>query len=285
MILTLNLGLAKNFVTQETNVTDEDLINGNVLILTEQNRFLYIALFLVVVVSSLALARLSRNEKEQFLRYIVYAACSLVSCIILLTQDNVMETYLYACIFYIIAVAISRILAIIFRRSKLSILLLVLLLLTAFVYSFLPAVFIVITLIFMDFQAIFRVMPIAFSRIRLDILKKIIRRTYALEILSGIALLIVAFSLLLPAFEENIPSFTDGLWYCFAIVTTIGFGDIYATSAIGRIMSVILGIYGIIVVALITSIIVNFYGELRKEDEGEDNNKEKSVDKETDAEE
>ena len=42
---------------------------------------------------------------------------------------------------------------------------------------------------------------------------------------------------------------------------------ITATSTVGRIFSVILGIYGIIVVSLITSIIVNFYGEVRNEDE------------------
>lgn len=47
-------------------------------------------------------------------------------------------------------------------------------------------------------------------------------------------------------------------------MTTIGFGDMTATSTIGRILPVILGIYGIVVVALITSIIVNFYGEMKK---------------------
>ena len=47
-------------------------------------------------------------------------------------------------------------------------------------------------------------------------------------------------------------------------MTTIGFGDMTATSAIGRILTVIMGVYGIIVVALITSIIVNFYGEMKK---------------------
>jgi hypothetical protein len=44
-------------------------------------------------------------------------------------------------------------------------------------------------------------------------------------------------------------------------VTTIGFGDLTAVTDFGRILSVILGAYGIVVVALITSIIVNFYGE------------------------
>jgi hypothetical protein len=35
----------------------------------------------------------------------------------------------------------------------------------------------------------------------------------------------------------------------------------------GRLLSVILGLYGIIVVALITSIIVNFYGEMKSDDD------------------
>ena len=118
-----------------------------------------------------------------------------------------------------------------------------------------------------DVQAVSYIMPIAFSQIRMDILKKIIKKTYAAEILFGIVLLIVAFSLVLPAFEPGIDHFGDALWYCFAIVTTIGFGDIAATSVIGRILSVILGAYGIIVVSLITSIIVNFYGEIKKEEE------------------
>ena len=91
------------------------------------------------------------------------------------------------------------------------------------------------------------VMAVAFSRIRLDILKDILKRTYAAEILFGIVLLIVLFSVVLPAIEPGIGDFGDALWYCFAIVTTIGFRDISSVSVPGRILSVILGIYGIIV--------------------------------------
>ncbi len=104
---------------------------------------------------------------------------------------------------------------------------------------------------------------IAFSRVRTDVLRKILRKTYAAEILFGMVLLITAFSIILPKFELNIPTFGDALWYCFAIVTTIGFGDLTAVTLPGRIISVILGLYGLIVVALITSIIVNFYNETR----------------------
>ena len=108
------------------------------------------------------------------------------------------------------------------------------------------------------------IMAVVFSRIHLDALAKIVRKTYALEIILGLLLLMFAFSYVLEACEDSIPTFADGLWYCFAIVTTIGFGDITATGLLGRLLSVILGVYGIIVVALITSIIVNFYGEIKK---------------------
>ena len=63
--------------------------------------------------------------------------------------------------------------------------------------------------------------------------------------------------------DPGIGSFENALWFCFATVTTIGYGDVTAATGLGRILSVILGVYGIIVVALITSIIVNFYSETK----------------------
>jgi len=108
---------------------------------------------------------------------------------------------------------------------------------------------------------------IVFSRIKIDVLRKIVRKTYATEILFGMLLLIIAFSIVLPQFDPGIPSFEDALWYCFAIVTTIGFGDFSAATLPGRAISVVLGLYGIIVVALITSIVVNFYNETKNTDD------------------
>ena len=111
-----------------------------------------------------------------------------------------------------------------------------------------------------------KVIGFAFRNIRFDILFRVASRSMAIEILSGLVILVFAFSLLFTSVEPGMTDFLDALWYCFALVTTIGFGDITAVTITGRILSFILGAYGIIVVALITSIIVNFYTELKNED-------------------
>jgi len=102
---------------------------------------------------------------------------------------------------------------------------------------------------------------LSLSQLKINTLGKIIFRTYALEIIFGLLTLIVAASLILMYEEPTMTYFPNALWYCFAVVTTIGFGDFYATTLIGRLVTVLLGIYGIVVVAVITSIIVNFYNE------------------------
>ena len=123
------------------------------------------------------------------------------------------------------------------------------------------AAIILIECLFIAGTAFVEVATIAFAQLKLKVLVKIIVRTYALEVLFGLLTLMVAFSLVLMNLEPEMTNFGDALWYCFAVVTTIGFGDIKATTLIGRLLSVVLGMYGIIVVAVITSIIVNFYNE------------------------
>jgi len=109
------------------------------------------------------------------------------------------------------------------------------------------------------------ILGLALSHINYIALKKVIRKTYAGEILFGLLLIVIAFSMVLMVAEESITTYGDALWYCFMLVTTIGFGDLTAVTIMGRVLSVILGIYGIVVVAIVTSVIVNFYSEVRNE--------------------
>lgn len=129
------------------------------------------------------------------------------------------------------------------------------------------AVVVVANVVLVFVSDLFHIILISFSQMRIVVIKKIIRKTYAAEIIFGLALLIVSFSFVFQALDPTIETYSDALWYCFAIVTTIGFGDFTVTSGICRTLSVILGIYGIVVVALITSIIVNFYNEVKNDSE------------------
>lgn len=82
-------------------------------------------------------------------------------------------------------------------------------------------------------------------------------------ILSFIVFLIIS-SFILVRIEPEINNIWDGMWYCFISFTTIGFGDIVAVTAIGKIITVIVALYGVILVALITGVLVNYYQEINK---------------------
>lgn len=248
-------------------------------------RIVAVLLLLVALLHLLECIVCFRESRLLLFRHLIYIILSLYVAVLMLMPGDAAAVCPQACFLYLTAAFTGSVISLIHKRSKWNVLLLVLMLVVLLLgagglligqdpdlaemgLSELGSVYSLTILFFLiDVQCVATIVPIAFSSVRMDILKKIIRKTYAVEILFGIFLLIVAFSLILPAFEPGIDNFGDGLWYCFAIVTTIGFGDIAASSVVGRIMSVILGIYGIIVVSLITSIIVNFYGEMKKEDD------------------
>ena len=211
--------------------------------------------------------RLRASSRAAFIAHLVYSVV-FMACVALIAMAGPVQTVMTVTALAVWAVLLSdRALAIARRRklwitvfNVLAILLILLLSSTAFMD--LSIIFIVTAA---SLWALISVMVVAFSRIKLDMLRDIVRKTYAAEIISGLLLLIVTFSYVLKFTDEAFASFEDALWYCFAVVTTIGFGDLTPTTSIGRVLSVILGLYGIIVVALITSIIVNFYGEMKKE--------------------
>ena len=218
------------------------------------------------------------RHRLDVLRHTVYAVVFLVCTgLILLSRQSAdsavltIDAYTQDIHFRIVAwlyeasLIFSRVLTILRDRTRRSTLINVVLI--AVIVVLMWQMEMISMILFIAWQCVAHVGTIAFARIDMPTLKKIVRKTSAAEILFGIVLLIVAFSLVFPHLEEGIATFNDALWYCFAIVTTIGFGDFSAVTPIGRLLSVILGLYGIIVVALITSIIVNFYGEMKSVDD------------------
>ena len=70
-------------------------------------------------------------------------------------------------------------------------------------------------------------------------------------------------------FEPHINTYIDALWYCYAVISTAGFGDIVVTAFLPKLISLIVTVYSAIVIALITGVVVNYYTEIinrRRED-------------------
>ncbi len=62
--------------------------------------------------------------------------------------------------------------------------------------------------------------------------------------------------------DSNVESLFDAIWFCVAVVTTIGFGDIVVTNIVARIVTIILALYGILVIAVITGVIVYYISKI-----------------------
>ena len=212
--------------------------------------------------------RLHAQSRSAFVAHLVYGVAFWACAALVAVAGATMDTMAVVALAFWASLLSDRVLSIVRRRRAWNILfnaVMILLILVLAVTAFMP-VAIVMVVMLASLSALASVMVVTFARVKLDVLKEIIRKTYAAEIIFGLMLLIVSFSYVLEFADEAFTSFWDALWYCFAVVTTIGFGDLTPTTDIGRLQSVILGLYGIIVVALITSIIVNFYGEMKKED-------------------
>lgn len=96
------------------------------------------------------------------------------------------------------------------------------------------------------------------------ILRQSFRAVGADKIIYGYVAFFVGIAVLLGLVEPTIESFPDSLWYCFAVASTAGFGDITAVSHIGRILSVILSIYSTAVIAIFTAVITSFFMDMAK---------------------
>lgn len=96
----------------------------------------------------------------------------------------------------------------------------------------------------------------------LKILWRIMKNTGADRILGGFLLAFFACSIIIWLREPEIKTLGDGIWYCYAVVTTIGFGDVLVTTLLSRIISAILSVYAVLAIAIITGVVVNYYNEL-----------------------
>lgn len=97
---------------------------------------------------------------------------------------------------------------------------------------------------------------------KLRILRSVLVRTHTMEILGAYLLFFLLAALAITLAEPGIENYGQGLWYCYAVMSTVGFGDLVAVTLVGRLISVLITLYSLIVIALATGVIVNFYSQL-----------------------
>ena len=97
---------------------------------------------------------------------------------------------------------------------------------------------------------------------RLNTLFHIIKVTGFNQFLTSFVSFIFISGGILLLVEPQISNYWDGLWYAFVTSTTVGYGDILATTLIGRITSVFLTVYGLIFFGCLSAVIVNYYSKL-----------------------
>jgi voltage-gated potassium channel len=97
---------------------------------------------------------------------------------------------------------------------------------------------------------------------RLRILKGVLKRTHADRLISGFVVFFLLDAFLIMLVEPGITNYRDAIWYCYAVFSTAGFGDLVAVTVPGRILSILLTIYTILIVALVTGVVVAFYNDV-----------------------
>lgn len=97
---------------------------------------------------------------------------------------------------------------------------------------------------------------------KLRLLKEVLVRTNADKILIAYVVFVLVSALGILIVEPNIDKYGDALWYCYAVVSTTGFGDVIVVTAFAKIISVLVTVYSTIVIAIVTGVVVNFYTEV-----------------------
>ena len=99
-------------------------------------------------------------------------------------------------------------------------------------------------------------------RKKIRMLWSIIRRCSFEKIVIGFFVSFFAVALIVWLKEPEISTYGNGLWYCFVSCTSIGFGDIVATTVLGRLLTVYLTVYEIVLLALMSGVVVSYYLEV-----------------------
>lgn len=97
---------------------------------------------------------------------------------------------------------------------------------------------------------------------KVRILGRIMHNTGADGIIAGFLGFVLLCALLIWAREPEIKHYGEALWYCFATVSTIGFGDVVVQTMLSRVLTVLLSVYAVATIAIFTAVVVNYFQQV-----------------------
>ena len=93
---------------------------------------------------------------------------------------------------------------------------------------------------------------------------QILKNPTIYRLIVGYLITFALIALLILILEPTVKTYGNSLWYCFVSCSTIGFGDIVATNFISKLLTVVLYIYTIVIIAVVTAIITQYFLEIAK---------------------
>ena len=94
------------------------------------------------------------------------------------------------------------------------------------------------------------------------VLKNVLHHTRADIVLKWYLIFVLADAAVIWLFEPTIKTYRAALWYCYAVISTAGFGDIVVSTMIPRIASILLTVYSLFVIAIVTGVVVSYYNQI-----------------------
>lgn len=93
---------------------------------------------------------------------------------------------------------------------------------------------------------------------------KLLHRTGTIKIFFAYLIVLLSGGILLSFIEPQVHGIFEGFYFCFVASTTIGFGDIVPVTVFGRIITIIVTLFGVLTFAMVPGVVVAYYTEYLK---------------------
>ena len=91
---------------------------------------------------------------------------------------------------------------------------------------------------------------------------KLLHRTGTIKFFFAYLVVLLIGGILLSFIEPQVHGIFEGFYFCFVASTTIGFGDIVPVTVLGRIITIIVTLFGVLTVAMVPGVVVAYFGNV-----------------------